>query len=115
MLLGLTLNAAGKALNVQDLDADVKYLMSQFDSDRNGTISRSEFHSALLRCGSNFEPRFCCHPLAFGRGTTRIHVYKYTSTRIQVYMGDVLASPEPSTTRDGVATLLTLVLHFVVS
>lgn len=51
LLVGLTMTAAGDAVPLTDLEADVRYLMSQFDSNQNGEICRSEFHGALLRCG----------------------------------------------------------------
>ena len=51
LLVGLTMNASGHPYSVADLEADVRYVMSQFDSNSDGSISRSEFHSALLRCG----------------------------------------------------------------
>ena len=47
LLLGLAINVAGS--HVHDLDADVHYLMGEFDSDKDGSVSRSEFHAALLR------------------------------------------------------------------
>lgn len=49
LLVGLSMNAAGKEIPVPELDADVRYLLSHFDSNTNGEICRSEFHSALMR------------------------------------------------------------------
>ena len=53
LLVGLTMDKAGVAMPVKELEDDINYLMSQFDSNRNGEISRNEFHSALLQCGSS--------------------------------------------------------------
>ncbi len=42
--------------HVHNLDADVRYLMGEFDSDKDGSVSRTEFHAALLRFARRIFP-----------------------------------------------------------
>ena len=75
LLLGLAINVAGT--HVHDLDADVNYLMGEFDSDKDGSVSRSEFHAALLRCGVHLQP---CSWVLLSASIVSKHIPAYTDT-----------------------------------